>query len=198
MATASRHPQKRHWCIHQRRRERWAMNRCAGQMSYRDSVATRNRLRKTPRSPVQLPAAIPIDSRGRLLQPDVVVIDHAPGREDHGESVDHQRRIEILQVPGAHHNRRDQQARSTVWPTRRPDAVGGPAKVGRKRDIEGLLPRDEDPVIGPPQHPRGDRQQRETRPDGAQYGCGRMPATSGGKKPPSPPIAPTRPVTVPV
>ena len=46
-ATPSRQPQNRHWCIHQRRRERRAMNVCAARC-VTASASTRPKLRSIP------------------------------------------------------------------------------------------------------------------------------------------------------
>ena len=46
----------------------------------------------------QLECAFEEPPRRRLVQPDRVVIHDAPGGEDDRERVDHQRRIEVLQV----------------------------------------------------------------------------------------------------
>ena len=39
---------------------------------------------------------------GGFSEPDVVVVNDAPGGEDDGEGIDHERGIEVLQVAGAH------------------------------------------------------------------------------------------------
>src|SRR3954471_25071633 len=52
-------------------------------------------------SAVELPTALPVHAGGRLLDPDVVVVDDAEGREDDGEGVDDERRVEVLEVAGA-------------------------------------------------------------------------------------------------
>ena len=73
----------------------------------------------------ELPAAPPEDARGRLLQPDRVVIGDAPGREDHREGVEDERGVEVLQVPRPDHDRGHQQPRPQVAyaPARRRSAV---------------------------------------------------------------------------
>src|SRR5450432_841774 len=58
---------------------------------------------------VQLPTTIPVHAGRWLFEPDIVVVDHAPGGENHGESVNDQRRIEILKIPRTHHNGSHQQ-----------------------------------------------------------------------------------------
>ena len=58
----------------------------------------------------ELPASLPVRLRRRLLQPHVVVIGDSPGGKDRCERVDHQRRIEVLQVARADENRGDEQA----------------------------------------------------------------------------------------
>ena len=114
----------------------------------------------------QLPAPIPIHSRRRLFEPDVVMVDHAPCGEDHGESVDHQCRVEVLQVPRTHHNCRDQQRGPQRGPCSGLHPVRGPAQIGRQRDVERLLSRARKPCDWPTTRPGGNCQQGETRPDG--------------------------------
>src|SRR5215472_4971090 len=48
--------------------------------------------------PEELPAALPIYPRGRLVEPNAIVIHHAPRGENDRESVNHKRRVEVLQI----------------------------------------------------------------------------------------------------
>src|SRR5262249_23777332 len=59
----------------------------------------RARTAKRAALPEQLPSPVPVQPGGRLIQPDVVMVDHTPGSENHRERVDDQCRIEVLQVP---------------------------------------------------------------------------------------------------
>src|ERR1043165_4712735 len=51
--------------------------------------------------PDNLETTPPVKSRGRLIQPDVVVIDDTPRREDDSKGVNDQGGIEILQIARA-------------------------------------------------------------------------------------------------
>src|SRR5512141_890832 len=48
--------------------------------------------------PEQFPAARPVDIGGRFPNPDRVVVNDAPGRKNDGERIDHQCRVEVLQI----------------------------------------------------------------------------------------------------
>ena len=168
MATASRHPQKRHWCIHQRRRERWAMKRCAARCVAASAAHVTQAAEDAP-PPVQFPAAIPVHARGRLFQPDVVVVDHAPGGEDDGEGVDDQRRIEVLQSSASPPRSQRPAARSTAWPMRRRAAgrrCAGDRQAARCRGPAVAARR---PGGWPTTSSQSDAgEQQEARPDGAR------------------------------
>ncbi len=102
----------------------------------------------------ELPAAAPVDLRRRLLQPDPVVVDHAPGGEDRGEGVDHQGRIEILQVARADHDGGHQGAGPEGGPGAGPQPVGGAGQLGRQGQLQRLLARHEHPAVDPPERAR--------------------------------------------
>ena len=145
----------------------------------------------------ELPTAIPVDAGGRLLQPDIVMVDDAPGGEDHGEGVDDQGGIEVLQIARADRDGGDEEGGPECGPCAGAQTVGRAAQVGGQGQVEVLLLRDEDAVVGPPEEQRGAGEQQESRPDGAGALTEER-QQERGKNPPKPPMAPTRPVTVPV
>ena len=71
--------------------------RLAKEVAHRQAAESAEALKDALRAE-KLPAAPPVHAGGRLVEPHHVVIHHAPGGEDDGESVDHQRRIEVLQI----------------------------------------------------------------------------------------------------
>ena len=85
------------------------MNVCADDVACRQAQCARS-CGESPSSPKHLPAAPPDTCGRRLLQPDVVVIDHAPRREDAGERVDDQRGVEVLQIARTDDDGGDEQA----------------------------------------------------------------------------------------
>ena len=117
---------------------------------------------------------------------------------DHRERVNHQRRIEVLQVSRADDDRGNQQRRRH----RRP---GAGAELFRVRDVERAERRrvrshaaaaGTRRAFSDPQRRRrsapADRSLATRRPTRSR----KNPSSSGGKNPPRPPIAPTSPVTV--
>src|SRR5579871_659318 len=78
----------------------------------------------------KLPATLPVHLRWRLPNPDRIVIDDAPGREDDRKGVDHERGVKGLQISRTQHNGGDKNAGPQRCPGPRPDLVGGADNVG--------------------------------------------------------------------
>ena len=174
------------------------MNVCPSRCVANVASTGRRALRSGPSRADQLERPLEEPPRRRLVQPDRVVVDDAPGREDHREGVDHQRRIEVLQVPRADDDRRDQQRRSPSSPTRRRGAARpaatrsarrrhAPARCWRGRNSGAFSTHSASARSAPAARSPARRRRARSR---------KNPSSSGGKKPPSPPMAPTRPVTV--
>src|SRR6516164_10505352 len=80
----------------------------------------------------KLPAALPVDACRRLPNPDRIVIDDAPCREDDGEGIDNQRGVEILKIARPEDNSRNQNARPQRCPSACSNPVSSADYFGRK------------------------------------------------------------------
>src|SRR5215468_8709877 len=75
----------------------------------------------------QLPSAVPIQPRRRFIEPDIVVVNNAPGCKDDRERVDHQCGIEVLKIARADYDCRYEQCGPERGPGAGANAVGGTA-----------------------------------------------------------------------
>ena len=97
------------------------------------------------------------------------MIDDAPDRDDDREGVDHERGIEVLQVPRSDDDRRDEQRRRDRRPA--PARNCSACRVTSAREavaFDRALARQEDPRVEEPQPGSRQRQQSEPGPDDTQ------------------------------
>ncbi len=118
--------------------------------------------------PEQFPASTPVYACWRFIQPDIVVIDNAPRGENNGECVNHQGRVEVLQIARPDHDRGHQDESNQCCPCAGANAVRGAGQIAEKRKIQFVLTRDEDPRIHQPQNEGRHGEQAERRPDRPQ------------------------------
>ena len=117
----------------------------------------------------ELPTTLPIDARWWLSNPDRVVVDHTPGREDDRKSVDNERGIEVLKIARTQHNGGDENAGPQGRPRSCSDLVGGADDVGREFCLQGILSRQEHACVEPPEKASHHRQQQESGPNDSKF-----------------------------
>src|SRR5262252_2312188 len=115
--------------------------------------------------PEELPAALPIYARGRLVEPNAIVIHHAPRGEDDRESVNHKRRVEVLQIARTHDDGCNEEAGKERRGYAGAQAVCGPAQVRWEAEFLLFLSRKKNNRVHAPQGHRRQRQQEKARPD---------------------------------
>src|SRR5579883_2948215 len=140
------------------------------------------------------PGSAPVKLSGRLFEPDRVVVSDSPHHKDGRECVNDESRVEVLQIAGADDDRRAKKrchrCRKRRCTTRRETSRGISASSSRRCGRKTLaLSFHSAPATAASRTNPGQMTPNRSR---------KKPSRSGGKKPPSPPIAPTSPVTTPV